>query len=549
MINPGKTLTINDAREILVRRLWYALIPFVVICVGTVLFAIYAPREYRATTLVLVTPQKVPEQFVAATVTSKIEERLHSIAQEITSRTRLEQVISEFNLYSEKRGKVSQEEIIDLMRKNIEIEIPKRDKEKSSFTISFVGKDPKVVAMVTNKLASLFIEENLKLREQQAQGTTEFLAVELSATKAKLEEQEKAITQFKRQYAGELPEQREANIRVFEQLQNLYQRVTESIRSAQDRRVVIQKQLSDIDLMIASLTKRGESSGRETGGEAGSEEVSAVLNPGQSAALSRAVGRSSTKDPLEVYLDQLRNHLIDLQGKYTEKHPEIRVTKRKIADLEAQVEKLRVEREAEEKELLGKLETGVDKAQGQSKAASFIDPTIRQEILRLAARHKETENQLVATDLEIERLKEEEGKIKAQMARYRERIENTPIREQMMSNLARDYQNLKESYQNLLKKSRDAEQAENLERRQKGEQFKVIDPARVPEKPFRPNIPKVLLIGLLLAVGGGLGIAFVREQMDRSFQDPDDLEAALGLRVLANIPKIKNPRLARNESS
>jgi uncharacterized protein involved in exopolysaccharide biosynthesis len=124
------------------------------------------------------------------------------------------------------------------------------------------------------------------------------------------------------------------------------------------------------------------------------------------------------------------------------------------------------------------------------------------------------------------------------MTEYRKRIENTPLREQVLSLLMRDYQNTKESYQTLLKKSQEAQQAENMERRQKGEQFKVIDPGRVSEKPFKPDVPKILLFGLLLGMGSGLGLAFGREQMDRSFRDADDLETSLGFRVLANIPKI-----------
>jgi uncharacterized protein involved in exopolysaccharide biosynthesis len=149
------------------------------------------------------------------------------------------------------------------------------------------------------------------------------------------------------------------------------------------------------------------------------------------------------------------------------------------------------------------------------------------------------ESQLVATDLEIGRLKEDEARATGQIGRYRERIENTPTREQAITDLTRDYQNTREAYQSLLQKSQDAQRSENLERRQKGEQFRIIDPARVPEKPFKPDIPKVLLIGLFLAGGAGLGTAFFREQMDRSFHDPGDLEAALGLRVLANIPRVK----------
>ena len=163
----------------------------------------------------------------------------------------------------------------------------------------------------------------------------------------------------------------------------------------------------------------------------------------------------------------------------------------------------------------------------------------RQELMRLYQRQKEIESQLVAVDLEIERLKEEETKARGQIGRYRERIENTPIREQAMILLTRDYQNTRDSYQMLLKKCEDAQQAENLERRQKGEQFKVIDPARLPEKPFSPNIPKILGLGFLFGMAGGLGMAFFREQLDRSFRDAADLEVAVGLRVLANIPRVK----------
>ena len=107
-----------------------------------------------------------------------------------------------------------------------------------------------------------------------------------------------------------------------------------------------------------------------------------------------------------------------------------------------------------------------------------------------------------------------------------------------MTNLTRDYQNTNETYHSLLRKNQEAQQAENLERRQKGEQFKVIDPARIPEKPFSPNIPRNLLFGVLLGMGLGFGIAFFREQLDRSFKDAEDLETTLGFRVLANIPKI-----------
>jgi polysaccharide chain length determinant protein (PEP-CTERM system associated) len=481
MINPNKPFNIHDYIEIVLRRLWYIIIPVVVVMIGAVLYAYSSPKLYRSSTLILITPQKVPEAFVRPTVTSTIGERLQSIGQEIMSRTRLEQIISELKLYQEEIKSGSLEGVVELMRKNIQVEIKGRE---GYFTISYIGKDPKVVTVVTNKLASLFIEENLKLREQQAQGTSEFLSTELQATKVKLEEQEKMIAHFKRQFMGELPEQRDANLRILEQLQLQYQRISDSLRAAQDRKLFFQKQLSDLEIAIASDSRtRGTVS---------------------------LTGRDRSSQ--ETQLEQLRNQLSDLQTKYTEKHPDILIARKRIAELEVEIEKARLEK----KETNGK---------GQSFS---IDP-----------RHNEIKDRLMVTEKEIERLKEEDVKVRAQMAKYSERVEKTFGRELEISNLTRDYQNAKDTYQSLLRKSQEAQQAENLERRQKGEQFKVIDPARTPGMPFKPDIPKILLFGLLLGIGSGFGMAFFREQMDRSFRDAEDLEATLGLKVIANIPKIE----------
>ncbi len=500
MINPEKSFSVHDYVEIFLRRIWYIIIPLAIILAGASLYALMSPKEYRATTLILVTPQKVPESFVRPTVTSTIEDRLQSINQEIMSQTRLEQVVSEFKLYPEEAKSKSREEIVGLMRRNIKVELKGKE---GYFNISYSGKDPSTVMRVTNKLASLFIEENLRFREQQAQGTSDFLSIELNATKAKLEEQEKAIIHFKRQFSGELPEQQGANTQVLQQLQLSYQRIGESLRSAQDRKLMIQKQISDTELLLVSSpsTKDG---------------LAIPLNP--------------FKDPQVVQLEQLKNQLADLQTKYTEKHPDILVLKKKITELEAKIEKDRSEKKIEERVVISEL--SAPKADGKAEKKE------KESGLRLNPQYKQMESQLLATDLEIERLKADEEKVKAQINIYRQRIENTPIRDQALTLISRDYQNTKETYQTLLKKSQDAQQAENLERRQKGEQFKLIDPARVPAKPFSPDIPKILLFGSLLGMGSGLALAFFREQMDHSFRDPDDLEADLGFKVIASIPKV-----------
>lgn len=479
MINAARTYHFDDYMEILRRRIWYIIIPFLVIIIGTVLYAMFAPRLYKASTLVLVTPQKVPEEFVHPTVTSRIEERLQSIAQEVLSRTRLEQVISEFGLYKDESKNLTREEVVELMQKDIKVALPTKSEEKGYFTISYIGKDPNMVTTVANRLASLFIEENLKLREQQAVGTTEFLANELTAKKARLEELEDAVTKYKRQHMGELPEQRDANLKILEQLQSQYQRVGESLRAAQDRKLYLQKQLSDLEMPITS--SRADSSSKAPGGS------TSLSGPGAAGSY-------------ESQKDALRKQLDDLRSRYTESHPDVVAAKKRLADLETKKDTYDIKK----------------------------DPT-----------YKELKNQLSMTDIEIKRFQNAEADTASQINRYRGRVENMPSREQEMASLFREYNNTKESYDVLLKKSQDAQQAENLERRQKGEQFRVIDPARVPEKPFSPDIPKVLLIGFVISIGCSFGSAIIREQMDRSFHDAGDVEVTLGLRVLATIPTIK----------
>ena len=463
MINTERTLNIQDYTEIFLRRIWYFLIPFAIVMAAAVIYALSLPKMYRSTTLVLVTPQKVPENFIKPTVTSRIEDRLQSISQEIMSRTRLELVISEFKLYSEKAKTLSQEEIIELMRKNIQVEIKGKE---GFFTISYTGEDPRIVTMVTNKLASLFIEENLKLREQQAQGTSDFLSIELKATKAKLEEQESAITQFKKQFMAELPEQRDANLKILEQLQLRYLKVSDNMKAAQDRKLIIQKQLSD--MKMTAFGSVIENSREEKGGTTPPSDFSQMPPP-----------NLKTRSFYEAQLIHERNRLSELKSKYTGRHPDIVNAEKYVTDLEKKIETM-------------KAQGGEENMKGNEMAilSSPIDASL-----------KDMENQLVATTLEIRRLKEEESQIKAKMAEFQKRVENTPIREAAMSNLMRDYRSTKESYESLLKKSEEAQQAENLERRQKGEQFKVIDPARIPEKPIQAKVFKILFFGFLL--GGG----------------------------------------------
>jgi polysaccharide chain length determinant protein (PEP-CTERM system associated) len=407
------------------------------------------------------------------------------------SRTRLETIITEFRLYEKERKHLSKEEIVELMRKNIKVELPTKRDEKGSFAISFISNDPNTATAVANRLSSLFIEENLKIREKQASGTTEFLTNELVESKAKLDQMEASVTQYKRRFMGGLPEQRDTNLKILDQMQNQNQRISESLRAAEDRKLFIQKLLADME-MPASMPVEARS-GKD---HQHSNKPSLTQKDASSVLTTDSGGTYETKK------DKLKRELEDLMTKYTDNHPDVIAIKKKLAKLE--------------------------------KNKYTYDNDIKSD-----PRYKELKNQLMVTSLEIKRLHDESASVSAQINKYMGRIEQTPAREQDMAGLLREYESTKAAYETLLKKSQEAQQAENLEKRQKGEQFKVIDPARVPEQPFSPDVPKILLISLFAGLAGGLALAFIREQLDRSFHDAADVELSLGIKVLATIPKIE----------
>ncbi len=484
-IQGQRQLQIEDYIEIIFRRKWFIIIPFAVSIIGVILAIYFVPRTYKSSTLILVEHQKVPESYVTSTVTVDITERLNTITQQVMSRTRLESVINEFGLYKEARDKRTNEELVELMRENIEIDVKnegKRGEGVSSFSISYMGRDPETVMHVTSRLASLFIEENLKVREQQAEGTTEFLDNQLQSLKKSLESQESQIKSYKEQHMGELPSQLEANLRTLDRLQLERQITNDALRSAEDRKNMVERQLSEIGIAPAGVR-------------------------------DAATGVVSS-DPVRRRLAELQAELSQLSSMYTDKYPDIVRVKSEIAELESQIKTGRV-RESE----------------GSSAGrAPFVSDSPLYATLS---------TQLIDVSAEVRNLKEKQRELAKNISSLQGRVERIPAREQQMAALMRDYENTRDNYQNLLNKKLDAQLAESLEKRQKGEQFRILDPANLPVKPFSPDTRKIALIGLALGIGSGAGLVFMLEYIDASFRKPDDVYAFIGIPVLASVPRVE----------
>ena len=509
-----KPLGLHDYIEIGLRRKWYLILPLVISLIGAFVVYKQLPKVYRATTLILVQPQSVPENYVRPTITESVASRLNTISQEILSRTRLEKVIEEFNLYPDLRKKVPKEEVVETMRKAIEVKVQeprgdRRNPSTNSFTISYEGSEPRTVMLVTNKLASLFIEENLKVRETQAERTSEFITKELISLEEQLKKKEQEIRNFKERSMGLLPQQLDANLRILERLQQQLQTTSENMRAAEDRAVILQNQIEQLkkrEPIAPQATRRVSLSGQE-----------------------EIVEDRTPQDPLIVQYNNLKRDLETAQSRYKETHPDVIDLKRKIANLEPKVKELLEKQEAEREARLRRQREGVVE---QDLPPPAPDPNVE----RLMAQYTEQYNSAV---LEAKRSREELKNIKEQIALYQKRIEETPKKEQELTLLTRDYDLLKANYQSLLDKKIQAQMAENLERKQQGEQFKVLDPARLPEKPVKPDRNRILLIGAVIGLVAGVGLTWFRESLDRSFHTVSEVENYLGISVLATLPNLK----------
>src|SRR5882762_9423561 len=239
------------------RRKYLALLTFAVPMAAGVSFVIFLPNIYKSTATVLVDRQQIPETFVRSTVTSALETRLQTISQEVLSRSRLEDLINRFGLYVDLRKHAPLEEVIGRMRSDIKLELKSAElrglrEATVAFTIAYQGSDPETVSVVTNTLASFYIEENVKARERQATGTAEFLKSQLGETKKRLDEQEQRVSGFKRRYLGELPPQMDANLNTLDRLQAQFRQNSDNQTRSAERRQALSSQLAEAESLLAS---------------------------------------------------------------------------------------------------------------------------------------------------------------------------------------------------------------------------------------------------------------------------------------------------------
>ena len=447
------------------------------------------PEKFKSQTLVLIEQPTVSNKIVESLDTTDINQRLASMQSQILSRSRLEPIIHQFNLYPRDVNRESMDDLVLRLQKAIEVTpiLPMaetRAQQLPGFYIAVTLDNARNAQGVCTALTSMFIEQNLRLRQENSEVTTQFLAQELAAAKASLDEQDGKLAAFKSHHIGELPDDEQTNLNLLTGLTSQLDASTQALVRAQQDKTFTDSLLS------------------------------------QQVAAWQASQTGHDPETLEQQLTILQAHLATLQSSYTDDYPDVIRAKNDIAVLQKKIA------DGE----------GQNKASANSKGPkTSVEPA---QIQQLRA-------QVHNDDLMIAAKTKEQEQIRKQINLYQDRVQSSPAVEQQYKELTRGYQTALDSYNELQKKRDDSAMATNLERKQEGEQFRVLDPANLPEKPDFPNRPLFALGGLFGGLALGLGIAYLLEIKDSSFKTERDVEFALHLPVLAMVPAIE-PLLARN---
>jgi polysaccharide chain length determinant protein (PEP-CTERM system associated) len=474
-----RELTFEDYLAILRRRRWLLVIPAILGMAFGCIISLLLPKKYTSHTTILVEQPIVPDSYVKPVVSEDLSRRLASMKEQILSRTRLQRLIEQFGLYKKDAMRVPMEELVERLRKSIRVApldpmAGTRSLELPGFSVDATMGEAPLAQQICAEITSMFMEQNLRVRQQQAEDTTQFLAKQLEEAKVKLDDQDAKLAAFQSRYIGELPEDEKTNLALLMGMTPRLEATTQALNQAHQDKAFVESLLGQ-----------------------------QLVSPGSS--------KEGNQTP-EQQLRDLQNQLRSLKGHYTDKHPTIVQLKNDIAELQKKLKNASAPDQALPNEL-------------EARVAIDESPEIRQ----LRARLRQT-------DLTIRQRTSEREELQRQIKILQNRIQSSPMIQQGFKELTRDYQTALNFYNDLLKKRNESQMATELERRQQGEQFRVLDAPGLPERPSFPNQPLFGLGGLGAGLALGLGVTVLFESRDKSIWTKEDVGFYLRVPTLALIP-------------
>jgi polysaccharide biosynthesis transport protein len=495
--------------------------------------AVIWPASYRSTATILIEEQEIPSDLVRSTISSYADQRIQVISQQVMTRVNLMQIVDKYHLYESYRHTHSTEETLDRVRKDIKLDILKADvidprsgsktTATIAFTLSYDGETADGAQKVANELVSLYLNENLKNREQKSAETSTFLAEEAEKLNQHIAEAERKLAVFKAKNMSRLPELVSLNMQLRDRTDNELKEVDRELLSLDERKFYLESQLAQIKPNTPLISVGGErilnSEERLKTLEAQYASLSGVYSANhpdivkmrrEITALRKETGAGPASDESAKKLIGLRSELAAAREKYSPDHPDVVKLQKSIAALEGE----------------------------QTASGKATPPAMKPEnpaYITLQA-------QLEATVSGMKSLRVKQAELKGKIASYERRLEETPQVEREYLELARDHENSVKRYGEIKTKQAQAQTSQELERDRKGERFSLIDPPQVPEQPSSPNRPAILLLGVVLSMAGGVTSVAVLENVDHSVRSSKTLGELLDVPLLAVVPYMETHR-------
>jgi polysaccharide chain length determinant protein (PEP-CTERM system associated) len=485
----NRELGLEDYLAMARRRLKIILIPLLIAPVAGFMVSYVFPTRYQSQSMILVQGQKVPTNYVTSDITSDFTQRIATLQQQMLSSSRLRPVVQSLGIV--KPGEEGR--LMEVIRTNMTVTpvltsisatgpggkkrpASPNDEPLPGFYIGYADSDPNRAQKICSALTSLMVDENLRSRADIAKGTTDFLSRQVEDAKRAIDDQDAKLAAFKKQNLGELPGDVDTNMRMLSSLNSQLDATTQALSRAQQDR-------SYAESMLA-----------------------------QQVAAWKASQSAANPQTLEQQLSTLQAQLMQLQGRYTDDHPDVIKTKSDIAKVQARLDEVNKQ---------------MNNAPAAGSTGSSGDEPAEIKQLRLQVhQYKQVIDQSTA----------DQKKLQAQINVYQARTAMSPAIEEQYRELTRDYDNAQTFYRDLLAKKSSAEVANNMENEQQGEQMVILTPAQLPDAPTFPNRPILAAGGLGAGLGLGLLIAMWLEFSDRCIRTEKDIAVSMDLPMLIAVP-------------
>ena len=471
--NEDLNKTLDRLRGIITRHRWWVILPATATIVGTLFVLSLIPSRYTSEATLLVVQQQVPQRYVLPTTTMNVREALQATTQEVLSRTRLLGIIDEFGLYPKVRNRLSPEALLGLMRHDLEIQPIESESDRREVNAFKI---------------SFTANDPLVAEEVTSKLTSLFIEQNLETR----EHQAATTTNFLR----------------------------DKVEAAKSNLAAAEEQVRTF-----KMQHLGELPEQQTGNLAILAGLQTQLQ-NTMASLNRAREQRGYLESLSEYrglaiqaeLARLRNEKATMLDTFTPQHPAVKRITEKIAQKEAALKSLRVPQTS-----------GTERTPAETSSVSSVGI---EEDASLAQLRSQSE----ANRLEIQNLSKDEQRLKDTIAQYQNRLNATPMREQQIAGILRNYELLKQDYADLLNKETQSQLAGDLEKRQEGQQFRPIDQPSLPTVPSSPNRINITLGGAAAGIGLGLALAFLMDVRDRSFHSEEDLSKHFALPLVVGVP-------------